>query len=385
MKRVSITRFLIIFSIACVLLCCGNIHTFSNVQEDIVGEIGGGINPSVNKGTYEADVNYDGVARDDYNYFDIGTAILSDDEVFISIAEMVQEGLTGYSETNNYVFNTKTGKVYNFCQQKDCGHEDCGQNKDYYVIGAFNRDLIVIPYMTNRRELLRVRDGKEYHLFTEKDNIFDARCYNGYVYYSMDTGTYRLNLYELQKSEKILDNPFLHYMLYFINDKIYYISEDYYLHCCELDGTNDALVCDIRVFGICYNEGIIYLRSMPGEVNKFCNIFALNINELEGKPKLLISDYDVMDYWCHDNMIYFTTKATEEIQQGENTELVTNLYCYNIDDCSCNVIYKKIDYDFIVTGDKNILCKIVDEDGTYYQVIDTKGNERVKIDYHEKQ
>ncbi len=166
--------------------------------------------------------------------------------------------------------------------------------KEYvYYCSSYDWKLHKIsPDGTDR--IVETRDMKVHYYMIYEDKIY----YAGYPEISISTNLYSLDI-ETGEQKLLFDELF--YGVEIANDKVYFVSENDEIICCNLDGSNrEKLISEGTSTAFVYSDKIIYFPINSIDVKKF------DLKTEESRTIALIDD-NVAWYQCNDKFIVSVT------------------------------------------------------------------------------
>ena len=240
------------------------------------------------------------------------------------------------------LYNYITNKKDLLCKKEGCLHngKQCVNNIRYTNPIAENGVIFAID--DTRYNLLRIENSEVYTVYVSDSLINELWMDRDQVYFSTE---YELLCFDraTKKVEKVLDRPVLFAYLFFYEDRLVFVDENYFLNMSDRDGQNQRIICKDLVNMPELSTDRIYYRK---------NDMHLYSNSYEGNDEKNVLDRPVYRYMVTAKGIYYT------LEEGQGFNMYYKSFCGEEE----KVFKNAVSIDFLI-DDKYL---IIDKDFKYY-------------------
>ena len=264
-----------------------------------------------------------------------------------------------------------------------------GNNNNNF--GYANKQGDWIYFMTLSKDASKIAinrikdDGTKKEVLRENDwEIFSINVYGKYLYFVAFEQVTDENMYQNNKIYKmsldgkeltvINDNEFSDdcKTIYVINDRIYYIGEDYNIYSMNLDGGDRVKINDNKTGFIGVTDKYILYNDYPENPESETD-FVTYIMNLDGTNSRIINGERLYNPNIVGNKIYYVNGDNSEIHRvdvnGENDTVIYKSPAYNMNVSDGYIYYLNYKNENADSEDEIICIHKIRIDGTEHEVI----------------
>lgn len=248
-----------------------------------------------------------------------------------------------------------------------------------------------IYYMTLSKDATKIdinkikTDGTSSEVIAEKDwEIYSINAYKKYLYFIAyeevtDEDTYQNNkIYKMSLDGKELtvinDNNFSDdcKSIYVVNDRIYYIGENYNIYSMDLFGGDRTLVSDNETGYIGITDKYILYNDFPENPESETD-FVTYIMNLDGTNARIINGKRLYNPNIIGNQIYYVNSDNSEIHRidinGKNDTVIYKSPAYNMNISGEYIYYLNYKNENADSEDEPVCIHRIKIDGTDHKII----------------
>ena len=264
-----------------------------------------------------------------------------------------------------------------------------GNNNNNF--GYINKQGKWIYYMTLSKDaskicINRIQDnGKNSETLVEKDwEIYSINVYKKYLYFiafeeATDNETYQNNkIYKMSLDGKELkvinDNKFSDdcRSIYVVNDRIYYIGEDYNIYSMDLDGGDRKKVNNNQTGYIGITDKYIIYNDYPEKPESQTD-YVTYIMGIDGKNSKAINGKRIYNPNIVGKFIYYVNGDNSEIHKigidGKNDTVIYKSPAYNMNVSGDYIYYLNYKNENADSEDEPVCIHRINLDGTDHKII----------------
>lgn len=257
--------------------------------------------------------------------------------------------------------------------------------------GYANKQGRWIYYMTlsddaSKIAIKRIKDdGTDSEVLAEKDwEIYSINAYGKYLYFIAfeevtDEDMYQNNkIYKMSLDGKELtvinDNEFSDdcQTIYIVNDRIYYIGEDYNIYSMDLNGGDRVQINSNETGFIGVSDKYILFNDYPENPESQTD-FVTYIMNLDGTNARIINGERFYNPNIIGNQIYYVNGDNSEIHRidvnGKNDTIIYNSPAYNMNVSGDYIYYLNYKNENADSEDETVCIHKVKVDGTEHQIV----------------
>lgn len=196
------------------------------------------------------------------------------------------------------LYNMTDKKVEQLCKKEGCLHNTANCVNNVWKSNPIVRNGIIYAIDKDRYNIIRIENSEAYVEYTADSIIQDIWWDGDNIFFSTEYALFCFDRENPKQTKKVLARPVLFSYLIFLENKIIFEDESYFLYIADYDGKNEKLITNEMVNMPEISESRIYYRK-----SKDSCVYS---NNFDGTDEQMVIDTAVYRYQVQKDGIYYT-------------------------------------------------------------------------------